>query len=206
MKVAIFGATGKTGIEVTKQALDKGHLVTAFVRDPARMPLENSQMTVIAGDILDPFSVRQAVQEQDAIICTLGSRDLKMTNIRTAGTENIIGAMKQYNVRRLLVVSAMGIGDSWDTLSLVNKLFFASVLKSARTDHEAQEALVKKSGLDWTIIRPSGLTDNPKTGIYEVGEKITAKTSQISRADVADLILIELEDNSLIHKAVTITN
>lgn len=80
------------------------------------------------------------------------------------------------------------------------------LLKSSREDHEAQEVVVKESGLDWTIVRPSGLTDEPRTGVYEFGENILAKTSKIARADVADLILKELGQNELVQKAVTITN
>jgi uncharacterized protein YbjT (DUF2867 family) len=80
------------------------------------------------------------------------------------------------------------------------------LLKSSREDHEGQEAAVKGSGLDWTIVRPSGLTDAPRTGVYDVGENIPANTSRIARADVADLILKELKVNALIGKAVTITN
>jgi putative NADH-flavin reductase len=114
--------------------------------------------------------------------------------------------MQKHKVKRLIVVTAMGVGESWDDLSLLNRFFFATLLKSSRDDHEAQEAAVKESGLDWTIIRPSGLTDTPRTGAYEVGENIPAKTSKIARADVADLILKELEQDKLIGKAVTITN
>jgi uncharacterized protein YbjT (DUF2867 family) len=106
----------------------------------------------------------------------------------------------------MMVVSAMGTGDSWNRLSLVNKFFYTTLLKSSREDHESQEIAVKESGLDWTIIRPSGLTDTPRTGVYEVGEDIPADTSRIARADVADFILKELEENKLIGKAVTITN
>ena len=79
-------------------------------------------------------------------------------------------------------------------------------MKSSRDDHESQEAAVKESGLDWTIIRPSGLTDTLRTGVYEFGENIPAKTSKIARADVADLILKEVGQDDLIGKAVTITN
>ena len=89
---------------------------------------------------------------------------------------------------------------------MFNKLFFATLLKSSRVDHEAQEAAVKESGLDWTIIRPSGLVDTPRTGVYDFGEKIPARTSKIARADVADLILKELEQNTNIGKALTISN
>jgi uncharacterized protein YbjT (DUF2867 family) len=114
--------------------------------------------------------------------------------------------MEEHQVKRLVVVTAMGIGESWDTLSAVNKIFFATVLSSARADHENQEKAVKASGLAWTIIRPSGLTDGPRTGEYQYGESIRAKSSTITRADVADLIMKSLEDDQLISKALTITN
>ena len=207
MKLAVFGASGKTGIEIVKQALEQGHAVTAFVRDPSRLVIEDESLTVVVGDAFDPTRVAHAVQGQDAVICALGAgSELKKTTVRTTGTINIISGMQKNNVKRLMVVTAMGAGESWDTLSLVNKFFFATLLKSSRDDHETQEAAVKESGLDWTIIRPSGLTDTPRTGIYEVGENIPAATSKIARADIADLILKELEQNALIGKAVTITN
>ncbi len=207
MKLTIFGATGKTGIEIVKQALDQGHVVTAFVRDPSRLIIEDERLNFVVGDVFDPNSVAQAVEGQDAVICALGAgSDLKKTTVRTTGTIHIINGMQKNNVKRLLVVTAMGVGESWNTLSLFNKFFFATLLKNSRSDHEAQEVVVKESGLDWTIVRPSGLTDLPKTGEYDFGENILAKTSKIARADVADLILKELEQNTLIGKAVTITN
>ena len=207
MKLAIFGATGKTGAEVVKQALEKGHIITAFVRNPDRMINKDEKINLITGDVFDPASVAQAVKGQDAVICVLGAgSDLKKTTVRTTGTINIIAGMKEHNVKRLIVVTAMGVGDSWDTLSWVNKLFFATLLKSSRDDHETQEAAVMESKLDWTIIRPSGLQDAPKSGVYEYGENVQALKSTIARADVADLILNELEQNLLIGKAVTITN
>ena len=206
MKFTIFGATGNTGLELVKQALEKGHQVTAFVRDPSRFSIKHDQLNIFTGDVFDLASVAEAVQGQDAIVCALGSSELKKTTVRAEGTANIIQAMKEHGIQRLLVVTAMGTGESWNTLSMVNKLFYATLLKSSREDHEAQETAVKQSELDWTIIRPSGLTDEPRTGVYEVGENILAKTSKIARADVADLIVKELEHNELIHKAVTITN
>lgn len=207
MKIAIFGATGKTGIELVKQALEQGHAVTAFVRDPARLAIENENLTFVTGDVFDPSSVAKAVEGQDSVICALGAgSELKKTTVRTTGTINIISSMQKNSIKRLIVVTAMGVGESWDTLSLFNKLFFATLLKSSREDHETQEVAVKESGLDWTIVRPSGLTETPRTGIYDVGENILATTSKIARADIADLILKELEQNMLIGKAVTITN
>lgn len=207
MNVAIFGSTGKTGIELVKQALEQGHAVTAFVRDPARLAVENDNLTVVTGDVFNPSSVVKAIEGQDAVICALGAgSDLKKTTVRTTGTINIINSMQKNNIKRLIVVTAMGVGESWNTLSLFNKFFFATLLRSSRDDHETQEAAVKESGLDWTIVRPSGLTETPRTGIYDVGENILATTSKIARADVADLIIKEVEENALIGKAVTITN
>jgi putative NADH-flavin reductase len=207
MKVVIFGSTGKTGVELVKQALEQGHSVTAFVRDPARLAVENDNLTIVTGDVFNPSSVVKAIEGQDAVICALGAgSDLKKTTVRTTGTINIINSMQKNNIKRLIVVTAMGVGESWNTLSFFNKFFFATLLRSSRDDHETQEAAVKESGLDWTIVRPSGLTETPRTGIYDVGENILATTSKIARADVADLIIKEIEENALIGKAVTITN
>ena len=202
MKLAVFGATGKTGLAVVEQALEKGYQVTAFVRNPDGFPIKNDNIKLIAGDVFDAESVAKAVQGQDAIVCALGAgQDLKKTTVRTTGTVNIVAAMKEYGVKRLFAVTAMGVGESWNTLSLINKFFFAVLLKSSRDDHETQEAAVKESGLDWTIVRPSGLTDEPRTGVYNTGENIPAKTSKIPRADVADLIIKELTENQLVGKA-----
>lgn len=206
MKIAIFGATGGTGLEVARQGLDAGHNITTFVRDSSRLGNLQGKVKVITGDINDPEAVSAAIKGQDAVVCALGSRDLKATTVRTDGTINIINAMHANQVERLVAVSAMGIGESWKTLPLASKLFFATVLKSSRVDHESQEAAIRNSGLDWTIIRPSGLTDGPRTGEYRYGENIETTSSTIARANVADLILKSLEDRELVGKAPTITN
>mgnify|MGYP001608073934 CR=1 FL=1 len=207
MNIIVFGATGKTGLAFCEAALEKDHNITAFLRSPEKLGIERANLSVIIGDVYNSEEVAAAVAGNDAVVCALGSgQSLAKTDIRSAGTSNIITAMKSTNVKRLFVVSAMGVGESWDDLSLINKLFFAVLLKSSREDHEAQEAAVKASDLDWTIIRPSGLTDEPATGDYMTGERIKAITSKIARADIAHLILKELEANQLAGKAVTITN
>ena len=206
MKLVVFGATGKTGLEIVKQSLTQGHEVTAFVRDPSKMALEHSDLKIMTGDIFEFTTVMQAVQGQDAVICALGTSELGKTTVRSTGTANIVKAMKENHIDRLVVVTAMGVGESWSTLSFINKLFFATLLRNTRQDHELQEVVVKESELNWTIIRPSGLTDTPLTASYAIGENILAKTSRIARADVAHAIIKELKDNTFVHKAVTITN
>jgi putative NADH-flavin reductase len=212
VKVVVFGATGNIGREVVEQALAQGHEVTAFVRDPSKMTPENEtksvedRLHIVSGDVFDVAAVRQAVQGQEVVICSLGSKGLTKTTVRGEGTANIIRAMEEVHVDRLLVVSAMGTGESWSTLSLINKLFYATLLRSSRQDHEAQESVVKESSLNWTIVRPSGLTDGPLTGSYNIGEGIQAESSQISAPDVAHAIVKELDEDAFVHMAVTITN
>lgn len=126
--------------------------------------------------------------------------------LRTAGTNNIIKGMQETGVQRLIIVSSMGIGESWSALSASGKMVYRTILRNAKKDHEAQEKLVKDSGLDWTIVRPSGLTDDPVSGSYDVGENITAQTSRICRADVAHFVLRELAEGAYIGKTPTITN
>jgi len=212
MKIVVFGATGKTGREIVGQALAGGHEVTAFVRDPSKMTVENEtasakdHLSYVTGDVFDYSAVKQAVHGQEAVICSLGSSSLTKTTVRGEGTANIVRAMEEENVGRLIVVSAMGTGESWSALSFTNKLFYATLLRSSRQDHEAQEAVVKKSDLNWTIIRPSGLTDGELTGSYALGENIKGESSRIAAADVAHAIVKELDNNTFVRMAVTVTN
>ncbi len=211
MRIVVFGASGRTGRQIVRCALERGHDVTAFVRPESASVLESEvasgeEMRTVTGDIFDAASMRTAVEGQDAVICALGSSSLTATTVRSEGTANVIRVMEEEGVARLLVVSAMGVAESWSTLSFINKLFFATLLHSSRRDHEAQEAVVKKSGLAWTIIRPSGLTDAESSGTYELGERVRGKTSRISRADVAKALVDELEASELERRAVTITN
>jgi putative NADH-flavin reductase len=212
VKVVVFGATGKTGREILEQSLAQCHEVTVFVRDPSKLTLDDETISmedrvrIVSGDVFDYSGVKQAVKGQEAVICSLGSNSLAKTTVRSEGTANIVKAMEEEHVDRLLVVSAMGTGESWSTLSFVNKLFYATLLRSSRRDHEAQETVVKKSSLNWTILRPSGLTDDALTGSYAIGENIQVESSQIARADVAHAIVKELDEDAFERMAVTITN
>ncbi|GAB6091682.1 NAD(P)-dependent oxidoreductase [Spirochaeta dissipatitropha] len=207
MKIAIFGATGKTGQTLVKQAIDHGHEVTVMVRDPARLPKLSTQIHVLTGDFNSDYVIKTCVEGQDAVICALGTKDLyKNTGLRTIGTRAIINAMKVKGAKRLIVISAMGVGESWKNLTLLNKALFALLMPATRKDHEAQEFEVKSSSLDWTIIRASGLVNSPDISSYQTGIDIRGKTSQISRANVADFILKVVESNIHIYEAVTITN
>lgn len=207
MKIAIFGGTGKTGLAVIKQAVDHGHEVTVMVRTPEKLPTLSKPITVIKGDFSQIDQVHATIKGQDAVICTLGSRELyKNTGFRTMGTRTIVQSMQAQGVKRFVVMSSMGIGESWNHIPLFTKALFKIFMPAARADHEEQEQLVKASQLEWTIIRPSGLTDTPGVTAYEFAPQLAPKTSRISRANVADLILKVIESRSHIHEAITISN
>jgi putative NADH-flavin reductase len=205
MNIVIFGASGKTGVEIVTQGLEQGHQVTAFVRDPAKLALSHERLRFVTGDVLKPDSITAALEGQQAVIVTLGSQSLGKTTVRSEGTHNIIKAMRQHNLSRLVVVTALGCHESWQQLSWLAKAFFLLVLSNAKRDHEAQEDAVRASGLDWTIVRPSGLTDAPRSGNYRAAADTSLKAGRIARADVADYILKHLDDGSLIGKAVAVT-
>jgi putative NADH-flavin reductase len=199
MKLLIFGATGGTGRELVRQALSRGHDVTAFARHPTKLELDHDGVTVVPGDVTDAAAVRDAVPGHDAVLCTIGAPALARTTVRTDGTRNIVAAMAEAGVRRLICQSSLGIGDSLTVpMPRYVKLLFPVVLRRTFADHEGQEHLIRQSKLDWTITRPTKMTDGGRTGVYRHGltdtkEKIKVK---ISRADVADFMLNQLTDDT----------
>lgn len=200
MKVLIFGATGTVGRELVTQALELGHTVTAFARDPSKLKIDDPGLEIFEGDVMDSPLVDQAVEGHDAVLVALGAGT--KGQVRSAGTRNIIQAMERSGVRRLVCVSTLGVGDSYVHLNFFWKyIMFGTLLRGAFADHVSQEEVVVQSGLDWTIVRPAAYTDGERTGNYRHGFPATAKALKlkVSRADVADFVLTQLADNSYVH-------
>lgn len=206
MKLVVFGATGGIGREVMRQALAQGHQVTALVRDPARLGIEDKKLRVLVGDALNASFVAEAVTGADAGVVALGSRDRSNGSVRAQGTANIIQAMERQNVCRLIVVSAGGVGDSFGQLPLIVKGLVKTVLRKTYQDHEQQERYVWNSHLDWVIIRPSMLVNGPVTGKYHTGPaNAHLPGGKVTRADVADFILKQLTEDCHLRQAVSIS-
>ncbi|MEO1431450.1 MAG: SDR family oxidoreductase [Cyanobacteria bacterium J06633_8] len=203
MNLLIFGATGSIGSLVVEQALEKGHTVTAFVRNPDKLNIKHENLKVVKGDVMDTNSVEKAVQGKEAVVCVLGSGKKISGKIRSEGTQKIIKAMEKAGIERFICQSTLGAGDSWENLDFFWKyIMFGFLLRGVFIDHEKQEDYVKQSKLNWTIIRPSAFVDGKLTGNYRHGFSGDDKTSKlkISRADVADFILKQLTDKSYVHK------
>jgi len=187
MKIAVFGASGKTGILVVYQALNQGHTVTAFARQPSKVTIQHKNLRIIQGDVLDPIPVRLAVEGQDAVICTIGVDKNKPNTIVSEGTRNILNAMESTGVKRFICMSSAGIlgydGGFW-----FGKIIMPLFLKHVFEDKKRQVNVITESSADWVILRPTALTDAPKTNTYKINPGLATSRS-VPRADVADFML-----------------
>lgn len=206
MRVCILGASQGTGAECVRVALDRGHDVTAFARSPDKLVLENPRLARFKGDFHQRESVDSAVRGQDVVIVTASSglRGFKENpNYFSQGTGYAIDAMKAHGVRRLVVLSALGVGESLPLLNVFARALLVSfLLKGPYEDHERQEKLVKESGLDWIIARPGRLTNGPARKKYVKTSAIESIPSSISRADVADFLVTTAEVDTWVRQAV----
>ncbi len=204
MNVLVFGASGRTGRELVKQGLAQGHTVTAFVRHPASFDIAHPQLKIVRGDAVDRVSVEHAVRDQDVVICALGAASLlKRDQAVVVGVHNIILAMEEAGVRRLIYLSADTVCAARDQLNALRKVFVPLLFHNSAADHELNERMIEQSHLDWIIVRPPMLTDGERTGIYRGGERLRARAiiPQFSRADLAEFMLKQLADDTFLDKA-----
>ncbi len=194
MNILIIGASQGTGALAARAALDKGHRVTAFARSPQKLALDHPQLRKVSGDFHQAASLEGAVPGHDAVIVTASATSLRAfkENPRyfSQGTELTIDAMRKAGVKRLAVLSALGVGDSLSLLNpIVRALAVGFLLKAAFADHERQEAQVRASGLEWVVARPGRLTNGPAHRRYVKTTAIERVPSAISRADVGDFLV-----------------
>jgi len=196
-RILIFGATGGTGQELVKQALDQGNLVTAFVRTPKKMEISHHNLTVIQGNVLNYKDVLNAIDDHEVIFCNLGMPASDKSTLRADGTTNIVNAMKEKGVKRLICQTSLGYADSKEVLPWHMKYIIVPfILKNAFRDHEIQETVIENTALDWTIVRPGNMTNGKLTKKYKHGfEPQDNIKLKISRADVAHFMLNQMDED-----------
>jgi putative NADH-flavin reductase len=209
MRTVIFGATGPTGRQLTEQALAAGHEVTVVARRPDAIPAKPG-LTMITADVTDAGAVERAVAGGDAVLSSLGSPpSSKPITVYSRGNANIVAAMHRHGVKRLITVSSSVMDPRWRP---TGEFFFNNVLdplvnrRLGRTAHEdmrRMEALVRDSGLDWTIARPSGLFDHPGITRYQTRENV-ADGLFTARADLAASMVAQLSDDRFVRRAMAV--
>jgi uncharacterized protein YbjT (DUF2867 family) len=201
MKVIVFGGTGTIGRLVVEQAVEQDHEVTLLTRNRALVGPPDPRVDVVQGDVFDARAIAPVIAGHDAVVVTLGGG--RKGGVRARGTAAIIEAMRATGVRRLVVQSLIGVGDSREQLNFFwKRLMFGLLLRGAFADHVEQERLTRASGLDWTIVRPGSFTDGPRTGSYRRGFGPREKTTlKVSRADVAEFVVEQLTDDTWLRKA-----
>lgn len=207
MKILVFGATGPTGRQLVQQALSQGHEVTAFVRNPDALSADK-RVRIVTGDTTrDAETITAAVRGQDAVVSALGRRNtLRSDNLIARSMHFILPAMEQAGVRRLVVMSAFGVGESRRDAPLIPGIMYRVLLSDIFADKKAAEDEIRRSSLDWTIVYPVLLTDGPLTGSYRVGERMELRgMPKISRADVAHFMLAEMRNRAFARKVAVIS-
>lgn len=204
MKIIVFGATGKTGQHVLRAALADDHEVTAFGRSVDRLDIDDPALKTHKGDVFDADAVTGAVAGHDAAIVCLGSTALRDKTTLSAGTKSVIDALVAHDIERLVVMSAAGVGDSWQQIPRTSRLLFRTMLRNVFNDHQTQEAIVEQSPLDWTIVRAAVLKDDPATGHYTATN--TGPITRINRADTAAALVDQLDDPTYRRSSISVTN
>ncbi len=207
MKILVLGASQGTGAHCVGSALAKGHSVTAFSRTPAKLDLAHPALTKVAGDFHDAASVRAAVAGHDAVIISASPSSLGTIKDKpdyfSRGTKNCIDAMKEHGVKRLVVLTAHGVGESKLAASWLQRTFLIDLLlKGVFLDHDVQERMTRESGLDFVIARPTRLTNGKAKGKYVRTTELVSVPLAISRADVADFMVEACESPTFVGKAV----
>jgi len=202
LRITVFGATGRMGHLLVRQALDAGHAVTAYARNPERLHIDHPNLSVLAGQLDNDEAVLTAVQGADAVIEGVGAV--------SDGTRHIIAAMDKSSVRRLVAVSTCSVTDSRDLPDAKFKALVQLVKTAAPTPYrEVRRAaeIVRASGLDWTLVRVARLTDKKAAGQVKAGYYGHGVVGlSITRGGMATFLLDQVANLTYLHQAPAISN
>ena len=203
MKVALIGATGRTGLPLLETLLDRGHVVSVLVRDPAKLGVPADRVRVVVGNARDELALAQLVEGADAVVSALGPSDKDKT-LHSDVAAGLVGVMTTAGVRRFVGVSAAGIDVPGDIKSgrdrFVSKLI-RIVGGAAAKDKPAEYAVWAASDLDWTLVRPPRLAKGAATGNVEHHASTSCKKTSITRADLAAFLVDVVEDSLYVQQA-----
>ena len=195
--VIVFGATGKTGACICTELENNNIPYSVFVRKESSKKITDTSIKIITGDVLNAQDVQLAFidKKYTDVIVALGSKDLKKSNIRSIGTKHIVNAIKDTQPNTPIhIISALGVGNSWDQLKGPAKLMCKVLISNTMKDHNKQEEFVTNNTYPYHIIRPVGLKDGDSTGVHVQNEGYLPSNS-IQRVDVAQFLVQSLLDD-----------
>jgi nucleoside-diphosphate-sugar epimerase len=209
MKIALFGGTGRTGQHVLRYALDRGYEVSALARSPGKLQIHDPRLRIIRGDATDARCVEETIRGVDAVISVLGPTENTQDHRVTKATQHILAAMRQHHVRRLVISAGAGVGDPNDSPGPINK--FINLLLKLTSRHVYEDMLevasaVRRSEVDWTIVRVPMLTDDPATGKVITAYVGKGMGMKISREDMARFMIDQIGDSTYLYQAPAISN
>jgi putative NADH-flavin reductase len=209
--ILLFGATGRTGVQVLKYALAKGYRVTALVRNPEKITERSDRLTVIRGLPTNINDVREAMLNCDRVISTLNPiseremialKKIQPPQILEKSIQNAIECMGEYRIRKIAVVSSIGIGDTYLLapwfMRLLGKI---TNFKNSFDDHNKQESLLMNSDLDWVITRPVSLNNNELLQNLVINYDKKPSPFKISRKQLAQFLVSCLETDDFFNKS-----
>jgi putative NADH-flavin reductase len=211
MKIAIFGASGGTGLLLTSRCLAAGHQVTALLRSPDTFPLRD-KVNVVYGNAFDMQRVRETVEGTDVVLSALGARSLKREDVLERAVPLIVSAMQQAGVRRIIALGSAGaLPDSLDKQPawrrwIVQNIAYKTLLKWPVASQISQYATLSTSNLDWTMVMPSMLSNARAHGVYRIdSDALPRNGNRVSREDVADFMMQQIDNPQWIRRGVYIT-
>ena len=215
-KVLVVGASGGTGRATIDALLKRGHRVTAFSRHAESLEIDSDRVTLRNGDATNPDDVDRAVAGHDAVIITLGITENPIrvrlfgaaktpNDVRSSGTRNVIAAMQKHGVRRLVVQSSYGVGETRGSLRWLDRMFFGLLLKPQIADTEMQELEVRESGVDWVLAQPVHLTDDESPEMPFASAKGQVREWKISRKGVAEFLAFAAQAPEYVGQSVALS-
>jgi putative NADH-flavin reductase len=212
VRIVVFGSSGATGRQVVAQALTAGHEVTAFVRDADKAPPARDGLRVAVGQVTsDQVAVTAAVTGADAVVSALGAerswQGLRSPTVMAEAVPQVVRAMEEAGVGRLVWLSGLGVGDTLAEVPPLQRLGYRTVLSRIYADKAAGEQVLRRSGLDWTLVYPVTLTNGARTGRYRHGERLELRgLPTVSRADVAEFMLGRLTAGDYLRKIAVVAD
>jgi len=210
-KVTIFGGTGATGQLVIQKALSAGYRVTAYARTPSKISIQHPNLSITEGDLTDIDKIEASVTGADAVISLLGPSGKSKGLVISSGIKNIINAMQKVGVRRLIATATPSYKDEKDRFQFgfaFGVFMVKALLGDTFHDIETTGQCIAKSRLDWTIVRLPMLSNEPPKGKLNIGYTGDGKVKlfSLTRTELADFLIHQLDDKTYLRQAPVISN